>query len=350
MKRFIIYMLCLGLPIFVGMASINYFVDPANVFHTEETIGKAISILKSGHNVMNLTNYNERELKKRLAEMHKGEHFDYIILGSSRMMQISSQMLDRKNILNLGVSGVSFQDIIAFYEICKENKITTDKFIIGIDPSFFNANNNDTRWGTLGEYYSRFSGEPFTPVCTWDNLYDISYFKSSLKSILKAKKPITATDKYENEGSTLHIDGSIYYDKKYRTRTQSEVDNDAKTMAMRGEYSTIREVSALYVSIFQKMIDECKNSNTNIIIYKLPFHPAFYKKLFALSGVVEQSTAVSDVARKNGIPVMGSYNPSDLGYNETAFYDGLHPKREIDEELVKRFNGLDKKIDEHTLR
>lgn len=70
------------------------------------------------------------------------------------------------------------------------------------------------------------------PALANKNLFSAKYFVSSIRSIANLsnnEQQMEYVDNYFNDGFTYRIDGSIYYDKKYRNRAQSDVDKDAAT-------------------------------------------------------------------------------------------------------------------------
>ncbi|MEJ0081062.1 MAG: hypothetical protein WDM78_08985 [Puia sp.] len=67
----------------------NYLVDPANIFTSKQYVAGIASILSLGHNVDNISNYNERLLQEqRVLKLTKTP--DIMVLGSSRVMEIGS--------------------------------------------------------------------------------------------------------------------------------------------------------------------------------------------------------------------------------------------------------------------
>ena len=109
------------------MVLVNYNEDPANLFTSTEK--KMVEIVNQGFFVTNLTNYDER--------LHQLEFInalnyspDVIILGSSRTMLINSNHFIDENLINNSVSSACINDIIAIYQIYKENNLQPKKIII----------------------------------------------------------------------------------------------------------------------------------------------------------------------------------------------------------------------------
>jgi len=94
------------LPIVCLIIGFNYFVDPANIFRSEKYCQAVVSLLLKGKNVANITNYDERLLQKEYINSLT-QRRDIVVLGSSRVMQISASLFPRHSFLNNGVSGRS---------------------------------------------------------------------------------------------------------------------------------------------------------------------------------------------------------------------------------------------------
>ena len=245
MKKFITYIMCFLVPIFVGMPLINYIVDPGHVY-SSDYIDNVVNGLKQGKNVANVADLNERVFKEKYIQSHRGESFDYAIIGASRVMTISEDAL-HASVLNLGMSGSKIEDLIAVYEACKENGIKYKNIIIGVEATYFNAGDADTRWKSLEKYYKAFTGEQSDEAdrSLIKNLFSPSYFKSSISNLpklIKGSDRIEYVDTYINNGGTKRVDGSIYYAKDYRDRPQSAIDREAKTW-MHGSFKNFNSLS-----------------------------------------------------------------------------------------------------------
>ena len=62
MKKILLKLGILFLPIAIIIVLINYNVDPANVFSGDDYVEKIADIIASGNNADNISNYNERIL------------------------------------------------------------------------------------------------------------------------------------------------------------------------------------------------------------------------------------------------------------------------------------------------
>lgn len=341
MKSFIKYILSILFPVFGVMALLNFIIDPGHIY-SSSYIDDVIEGARRGLNVTNVSNMNERIFKKKLIETYKGRNFDYLIIGSSRVMTISEDCLRGSTALNLGVSGSKLEDMIALYQICIDNNVHFKTVIIGTDPTLFNGNDKDNRWEAIGSFYNEYNGEKQINLeanfkfTLFQNLFSPSYFKTTLKDLpnaLKGNAKIEYVKTFINDGGTKRPDGSIYYAKEYRESPQSLVDNDAMT-CNHGSFNDFTSLSEERKSIFTNFIDNLQSKGINIIIWRCPYHPLFYKRIMAMKGILPSISFIGNYAKKNNFKVIGDFNPQKLGLTNKDFYDGFHMKKETVDKIM----------------
>lgn len=338
MKKFVTYMLTVGISVFGVIALFNYFIDPSNIYSTDY-IDRVIEGARRGLNVECMSdNMDERIYKRKLSELHRGETFDYVALGASHASLLSEDALSGASLLNLWVGGGTLEDITAFYQICKDNDIHYRNVIIPVDEYLLNDENTDIRWKPVASYYYKFMGQEVTEErFDWDkvwNLFSASYFQASLKFLmvrLSGVPDIRYVLTVENEGSTRRTDGSIYYERKNRERAQNLIDKEALQPVK--NFDEYKEVSQRRISIFCKLMDALKADGVNVIFFRSPLHPIVYERTKHVKGMAESRKFFTEYAEKNGITLIGSYNPADLGLKNTDFHVGSHLKKEVVDRL-----------------
>lgn len=335
MKKFLLYCIAILVPVFVGIPVVNYIVDPGHVY-SEAFIDDVVEVLKQGKNVENVSDLNERVFKEKYIKSLYGKSFDYVIIGASRVMTVSTEDFDSCRIINLGMSGSKLEDLAAIYELCKENDIHYKNVIIDIEPTYFNADDKDTRWKSLETYYNSFAGlsssAPDYSLIT--NLFSASYFKSSLSHIIKGTEEIRVVDTKINEGHTKIYDGSITHSKTARECSQSLIDFKAATETHHS-FKLYNSLSIERIELFNKLINALRSDSVEITFFKAPYHPIFYKRITKSVGMQKAFNYIDEFAKKNNIPIIGSFNPEDLGLKNTDFYDGTHPRKETVDKLFK---------------
>ncbi len=338
MKKFICIIVTFFVTIFGGIAFINYTLDPSHVYHSQDYIDRVIEGIKKGYNVEGITDIDERIYKLRFAELHKGENFDYLAIGSSRVMTVSEDILHGSSLLNLSISSCQIEELIALYQICKDFNIHAPHLLISADPYIFNGHYRDDRWKCLGDYVNEFMGKDVTGErMDWDivwNLFSISYFKTALQSSLTDNNNLKYVKTAINEGETFRTDGSFCWSKSVREAPLAIVDKKALTTHFH-LFNNFDVISEERVALFTKLLETIQADGTKVHFVCSPFHPLFYKKLLKQKGALAAFDFFESYAKNNNIQLIGSFNPEDNGLTGADFYDGPHVRKEVLDKIVE---------------
>lgn len=353
------------LPFALLLVSVNYFVDPAQIFNRNHYEQGVAEILLKGSNVANVSNRDERFLQKHyIAGLQKKK--DIIVLGSSRSLQIRSASFPGKSFFNHGVSGASLEDDMAIFEMYLEKNIEPKVIILELDPWLLNKNSGQERWKSIGDYYERFASRigidnKFSnPFFIWRDsgffrikkylqIFSLSYFQSSVLYLQtqqamadKDKKgKYYATDLTELNVTVVLSDGSYSYEKKYRELSVSEAliaakdDTTRETVYSLGQFY---ELDGRLKLKFEKFLHYLLGRDIKVIFFLPPYHPYVYDYLAnspKYNIILEAEKYFRNKALENNITIISSYNPKDCGFGEADFYDGMHLKRGAVARLLK---------------
>ncbi len=347
MKKFILKLIIVVAPITLLVVSVNYFGDAANLFSIGYEKNIADEIIK-GNNVTNVYNYDERLLQKYLIN---NSNFcpDVLVMGSSRVMQISSSSFKEQTFLNSAVSEASIEDLLAIYQMYEQKKCLPKKIILGLDPWILNINNGQTRWSTLKQEYFILHNQLSNNNEVADDkhidskylqLVSPSYFISSFKKmLLTSSKPIPTSTKINNTFTRL-VDGSITYDLKYRSATPAEVEKRAIDQTDCNIYCIEKfdKLSPELSLLLEKFIEHLRSNHIEITFFLAPYHPVVYSfitKSDKYSKVIESESYFKGLGLKYGVSVLGSFNPNELGMDNSYFYDGMHCNERGIEKILK---------------
>lgn len=249
-------------------------------------------------------------------KLNQNKHFQNLVIGSSRVMQIGKN-LGFKNTLNLAVPGAGFKDLVYIYDcICKHN-ISFDTVIFDYNPWLllnsddrymqfnwkknymnvvneiltFNYDKDDflTILGCFNQYSSNFKTATQTEINTFD--YFIKFTDGSIQQKSLSK-----------EERTKEID--FFVQNFYQLKTFKFIDSKAFT-------NTIRFIDKL-------------NSKGKCIVTLFPFHPLFLKVNKDDIRVKNIFTLEQMLKSKCKSTVLGSYQMENSNIYESDFYDGLH--------------------------
>ena len=226
------------LPIALMVSLTNYLVDPANIFSSKQYVAGIASILSLGHNVDNISNYNERLLQEeRISALTKTP--DIIVLGSSRVMEIGDDFFPDKTVLNCGVSHANIHDLVAIVGLLDSLHKIPGEVFINMDPDLIGAGGT-TEWQSLKIYHDYFIRK-YIQSNEWErehygsneahklsSLISFPYFKQSVDFFFTG-----SSKKYYDVGTErprIHgrfSDGTICYPYSYTHPDTAKVASDA---------------------------------------------------------------------------------------------------------------------------
>jgi hypothetical protein len=317
--------------IIISIVFVNYFGYKSNIYNDRYKIAK---VLNEGNNVTNLENFNERLVRMHSINMLKKAP-DMVVLGSSRVMGFSTKHFKHDIFYNNGVSGASLEDYISIYQCYKERNILPKKLIIEITPWIFNKNNGQSRWKTLESYYNRYKNVDDNIITDaeifarkYRPLLSLSYFQYSLPELIFGeKKPRRLINNNYNK-LTMLTDGSIIYPNEYRNADQKVVNNKILELINQKEIYGLygfNTFSKALFSDFNNFIDECKSKNICLEFYLIPYPPLVFDKIEQdYLMVLETEKAIKEIADKNDIKCIGTYDPLKLNIDESHFVDATH--------------------------
>ncbi|HEY0771452.1 MAG TPA: hypothetical protein VGD31_14065 [Sphingobacteriaceae bacterium] len=325
----------------VLIISVNYFADPANLFHEDYESSIANNLMK-GYNVTNVYNHNERLLQKKLIK-NNPLCPEEIALGSSRGMLLNKFISQSPSFFNNSMSGSVLEDNIAIYELYEQRGCPIKLVIISLDPWILNDNHGEKRWKSLEPEYNSFLSklykeretEGFIFFNNYENykqLLSFSYFKSSVRYLIKGigRKDAKATRLAENNGLTRITDGSVTWDAQYRDAPQAVVDrraNDIIAVDPMEYLGRFDHLSVHYKNLLINFVSYLQRKQIKVEFLLTPFHPVVYSNFMQKKhyrNVLASEEFFKTLARDKGIEIYGSFDPRKTDLVSSDFYDGLH--------------------------
>lgn len=341
-KYFILFTLFL-----IIVASFNYFIDPAYIYSKKNSSLSPDYYVKKlllSENGLVAEGWDERKIK--LSLLKNADNFECLVLGSSRVLQISSERntgnltKECKNIINVGVSGGSFEDMLTYSKILldKNNK-SVKKVFIEISPWFFKLN-MELKSTIYKDYYETFLNELDSNISLvksdyneklFLNLFNLNYFISSLKLFYLSSenyKVVNPLEKFDTdlgyEKAVFLKDGSYVYSKKFLLDSKEKI----KTLKEGGgEYKIRDEIYDLKVlTIFNKLINIYRENNIEPAIILTPYHPSVFKfkNSMPYKHIAKIEELTNNLALNNNLELYGSFFPEKIGCKPNEFLDYIH--------------------------
>ena len=266
----------------LAISAFNYFVDPLNIFNrsTRESSEVKLARLLSIHRNIISTNMDERVFIRARIDLEPVEfNPSTIVVGSSRVMQIGNHIFDH-NVFNLGVSGVSVEDLVAILGIATK-KYKPKLLMIGVDPWIFNDASGQLRWKSLSNEYKEGMAElGFDPLVNtsdhkkiYKELVGAAYTKESIKYFYNnfihprnENLDFIDSDSPQNDKDIIRKDGSRVYNVKYANQSQDSIIRESKSWF---DYSmSSYRFSNKRLKIFEVLLRMyAKNYHVVLIIY-----------------------------------------------------------------------------------
>lgn len=350
--------LVLVVPVLVFMVWFSYKVDISGLFQGELAPREVANMLLNGDTVSNYDQMDERQVLKLYVQNLSEEQVpETLALGSSRVLQLTKEIVGTDSYYNAGLSGAGVMDIMnAFYLFDQADKLPKN-LIIEVDPWIFNGTSaDDLNRNADHDLFAEFlknglhiDSDYTAPDTTarWKALFDPAYFQGNVKYYLKQKNSNTSTNKDGSEipfhavtgdFETLDYaikrpDGSIYYPVEFRTWSYEQVM--AETLVQAGTLSAMHgfdEMDPYWTNLFEQFISYVQSKGIRVVFLLTPYHPFIIKHVYnnpqGFAGFFQVEPWLREYAAQHNIPLYGSYHASRVGVQEWLFFDGIHCKGE----------------------
>lgn len=247
---------------------------------------------------------------------------DVIILGSSRVMQISEHNYPKK-ILNFAQSGCELNCIIDT-GINSTLKFKPKTLLIGVDPWLFNANLSVEAHAqdrkTFKSKLILFFQDIFIPNKNYSlintEILTEFYFLINKSSYIALSGKNELKDKIRKDGSRIY---NIYFISKSFEEFNKNYKNTINYKMKEYKHSEI------YEKQFENFISK-SSKNSNIILILSPYHPFIYDRMISEKPIFNEIEEIYKKYTKTlGVSVIGSYDPNKTNCNASQFFDLMHP-------------------------
>lgn len=337
------------------IGSINFIIDPGGVYFKKiladdiKSAEFANKLFNSKYGIV-ADGWNERLITTTLAK--ESGNFDCLVLGSSRIMQIShirntGNIKNQCNsLLNLGVSGGSIEDISIFSYLILTNIKRLKKVFIAVDPWTLKFGMS-ARYGAYKEYYNKMNtllkeGKESDDISYINklakNLFNGKYLQYSIKQlfsnqlntiftkdIIALKNQFSYQIGYKN--SVMLPDGSHVYSTKQILEFKNKNPHIKSGNNFKISGSAYNNLTLQYLG---KIIQVYQKNGVEVNFILTPYHPNVFKK--GKTKPVKHITIVESIIKKfgqkNNLKVYGSFFPYNLGCKNKEFFDVMHPTNE----------------------
>lgn len=389
-------LLAVAAAVLVLLVTVNYKVDCSGLYQGDLVYRNIAELLLAGENVSGFSQMDHRKIAELYVQLLPEEQVqETVALGSSRVLQFTEELVGT-SFYNYGVTGGDYRDTMNhFYQLVKYDKLP-QRVIIGVDPWLFRADAIDKRsnealfeemlsaalgydtsyqapqlsraYRTGDALVQKLTGgaASLTTLNVTDEtlpaLFDVAYFQGNVDhwwtnrdaeavtseitqdGELAVYEAVPESGLADNDSEIKLADGSVWYAADFRNASQDEVLGAAHTQA--GTFLYMEGYTALerdQCALFEQFIAYVQSQGVEVILYLSPYHPFTYEyqriyKYGQVAGFFEVEPYVRAFAAQQGITVLGSYDPANLGLTAEDFYDGLHVRTSG---IAKFFGGFD---------
>ena len=343
-------------PILAFMVVFSYTVDCSGLFQGALAPRRIVDLMLQGYDVTNYDQMDEREVVQLFAQ-DVPEAPEVIGIGSSRVLQFTSELVGSDSFFNMGVTGADVRDCMtSYYKMVTYGK-TPRVLIWSIDPWVFYGSEAAFDERADAELYDEFltnvlgvetDYEAPDPVELWKALAEPAYFQGNVDYYFKNRGQATITDADGNpidfnpvEGDPMRqttnikrADGSVLYFEEFRERPVDQVLADAAAASTTFNSVHMEGFDALsdtQCQAFDAFVRYARSQGTTVVLVLSPWHPYLYNYLLnepdLHKGFFQVEAWVRQYCAQNDVPLYGSYDPTLIdGLTEEDFFDGLHCK------------------------
>ncbi|WP_159518785.1 hypothetical protein [Sunxiuqinia indica] len=333
--------------VFIG--GTNYLIDPDYTLR-KDYIPSLVEALSTGKLVSGPMNINSRVLKKQWIDNLPFEP-EVLVLGSSRTLGLSEQAFPGKSFFNASVTNCTFQDMYAFLNLFeKKQKRLPETVIICADQWLFGNAFAEKRWLNnrvdfveMLQKASDLSERQFPSK--WElqkewmkELFSVRYLVRSLRQRRK-------TENFEICNS-IAVNKMMFLPSGVRllpndvvNASESEIERRATDYFYSSRDEYFNELLVLQCQLFEDLVNYLKSKKCEVILYIPPYQPETYRLLQQspqCKGVFKVDDYLLREARNYELKVAGATNPSKLNLSAADFYDGVHLKPEVLEDVFKQ--------------
>ncbi len=338
--KFVLQIIIFVIPIFVCIASINYFVDASQVitsrFHTQMA-----QIALSGNIVAAPENYNERVYQISVINEMK-EMPETVVIGCSRGMFLGEEITGFDNLYNNCVSGACMEDYYALLGLYYQKySRLPQRVIIETSPWIFYSENPESRWvenyvyrTSANRFYEELNGkEPDNNIDKENPYFSLPYFQYNLSIIgdkgLKAFEGEPARISTNQDEAADYPDGSIRYDvtdEKFSEERLKKVKTTKGGVTYQN-VNNMNEMGIEDIQAYENLVNYLQNNGSEVLIYMQPF------SITQCNYIYEENTNptfevvedwIRNFADSKNIKVVGGFDSRKYKISDEYFMDSMH--------------------------
>ncbi len=376
--------LALLLPLLIGMAWVNWSVDPAILFvehrddpsrHAYETIVADDLLAGRPHRLKTI--YLELLVDELI--FRGRPQIDTIVLGTSIAKPIHEGLFGGPNFFNASVTGGRIEEMLVAYQLAVDCGLNPRHVLIEIDGRSLGQRVRQPPSSTLRKAFKRLgipieaNRDPILPMIwralipgedrpgagkehgafyPYDELISPRYFQFTMAYVVRrwlahTDKPREFVSQFgEANESLLYPDGSLEWWGNALAQTPETIrqkfEETLTTSVAADEYRPAADKCRLYETFVADLV----RSGVSVEFVLLPPNPWYFERAeqeWTRAGKklpsIETEAFIRSLAAKYNLRVRGSLDPRHLGVAEADYIDDVHLRREAIDRIFKAPNA-----------
>ena len=318
-------------------------IDNVAKVHTE---GQNFGVFDLNINIRDLRNATISKMKQAP---------DAIVMGASHWQEAHVDLVPGINFYNSHVHRDYYEDMLAVAQMYVQHNRLPKEVIIAIRDKLFTPveDRTDFLWYPGIKYYrkmaQRLGIKPHSyfktmEVQTWRELLSLPLLWENIHREFLAKEMPHATEKNKFDGlDVLLPGGSIIWSREHQaTFTRARARQEALAFAEASKYAPPK-IDPIGVESIDKLLNFLQSEGVRIVLAHPPFNPEFYDEVAGtpyMQGLEKVKELTKSYARKYNLPIIGSFDPREVGCDAKMYIDAEHSNATCLGKLLNQYNKL----------
>jgi hypothetical protein len=333
-RRWFLAFLFISVGVLSLTAFFNHLVDGHGLFTIHRGLGFAATNLVNGGMVAGpLGGHEERELNRLVIEKYPRQR-DIITIGSSRNMQVRKRFFPgNPDFFNHSMAAAGLEDYLAIVNLYRRRAVLPKTVVLGIDPWIFNKNLVITPWWQgLAPFYKELAEEisgkqvkvSVAESARYLQLINLDYTAANWK-LLRAGRKLYTTENIGIDDFVREPDGSIHFPYKIRLHRDRRKQPYPAHVIPTGYLQNFTSIANM--ELFKGFVSFLKGQGVEVVFLLLPFHPVLHRLIMEnpqCRTVITTEMMLRDFGKEQGVPVVGSFDPTGYALKDEDFSDDIH--------------------------
>ncbi len=319
-------------------------------------VEEVAATLASGSNYATFDlNINSRALRSaHIANLKKTP--DVAVLGASHWQEGHANLVPGRHFYNAHVHRDYYEDVLAVTEAFVSNSRLPKQVIITIRDNLFTpvAERTDFLWLQAIPDYRDMAKRLDLPTHSWEETlplpqmrqgFSLAILHANVKRWVTARtQPHVTNARKLDSLDILLADGSIEWSRQHNAFfTPASAREKALAFADQRRNDP-PQIDPDGVVAVDRLLAFFQDRGVEVFLAHPPFNPIYYDAVQNspyMEGLERVKTITSELAKKYGLHIIGSFNPYDLGCGAELYIDAEHSNPKCLQKILQQFSDLD---------